>query len=107
MLQNLAFTIENLTKAYRNGLSPEDVINEIFNRIKIINDQNIFINLSDLDNLHSQARDLGLYNPNMPLWGIPFAVKDNIDVNKILLLLKKANDSLCVENPPVDIVVKP
>ena len=84
MLQNLAFTIENLTKAYRNGLSPEEVINEIFNRIKIINDQNIFINLSDLDNLHSQARDLRLYNPNMPLWGIPFAVKDNIDVNKMM-----------------------
>ena len=30
-----------------------------------------------------------------------------IDINSILLLLKKANDSLCVENPPVDIVVNP
>lgn len=84
MLQNLALTIENLKNAYKNGLSPEEVINEIFNRIKIINDPNIFINLSNLDSLHAEAKILGSFNPNMPLWGIPFAVKDNIDVNKIV-----------------------
>jgi len=84
MLQNLALTIENLKNAYKNGLSPEEVINEIFNRIKIINDPNIFINLSNLDSLHAEVKNLGSFNPNMPLWGIPFAVKDNIDVNKIV-----------------------
>jgi allophanate hydrolase len=84
MLQNLALTIENLKNAYKNGLSPEEVINEIFNRIKIINDPNIFIYLSNLDSLHAEAKNLGSFNPNMPLWGIPFAVKDNIDVNKIV-----------------------
>jgi allophanate hydrolase len=84
MLQNLAFTIENLKNAYKNGLSPQEVINEIFNRIKIINDPNIFINLLTLENLNAEAKKLGKYNPNMPLWGIPFAVKDNIDVNKIM-----------------------
>ena len=84
MLQNLALTIENLKNAYKNGLSPEEVINEIFNRIKIINDPNIFINLSNLDSLHAEAKNLGSFNPNMPLWGVPFAVKDNIDVNKIV-----------------------
>ena len=84
MLQNLALTIENLKNAYKNGLSPEEVINEIFNRIKIINDPNIFINLTNLDSLHAEAKNLGSFNPNMPLWGIPFAVKDNIDVNKIV-----------------------
>jgi len=84
MLQNLALTIENLKNAYKNGLSPEEVINEIFNRIKIINDLNIFIYLSNLDSLHAEAKNLGSFNPNMPLWGIPFAVKDNIDVNKIV-----------------------
>ena len=83
MLQNLSFTIQNLKDAYKNGLSPKDVINEIFNRIKIIDDQNIFINLSNLDSLYNQANNLGSFNPNMPLWGIPFTVKDNIDVNKI------------------------
>ena len=83
MLQNLSFTIKNLKDAYKNGLSPKDVINEIFNRIKIIDDQNIFINLSNLDSLYNQANNLGSFNPNMPLWGIPFTVKDNIDVNKI------------------------
>ena len=45
MLQNLAFTIGNLKNAYKNGLSPQEVINEIFNRIKIIDDPNIFIAL--------------------------------------------------------------
>ena len=28
MLQNLSFTIKNLKDAYKNGLSPKDVINE-------------------------------------------------------------------------------
>ena len=84
MLQNLAFTIGNLKNAYKNGLSPEEVINEIFNRIKIINDPNIFIDLLSLDNLHAEAEKLGSFNSNLPLWGIPFAVKDNIDVNKIM-----------------------
>ena len=84
MLQNLAFTIGNLKNAYKNGLSPEEVINEIFNRIKIINDPNIFIDLLSLDSLRAEAKKLGSFNSNLPLWGIPFAVKDNIDVNKIM-----------------------
>ena len=84
MLQNLAFTIGNLKNAYKNGLSPEEVINEIFNRIKIINDPNIFIDLLSLDSLHAEAKKLGSFNSNLPLWGIPFAVKDNIDVNKMM-----------------------
>jgi len=37
---------------------------------------------------------------------LPIIIK-TIDVKSILLLLKKAKDSLWVENPPVDIVVKP
>jgi allophanate hydrolase len=84
MLQHLAFTIENLKNAYKNGLSPQEVVDEIFNRIKIINDPNIFINLTALDSLHADAKKLGNYNPNLPLWGIPFAVKDNIDVKKMM-----------------------
>ena len=60
------------------------VVDEIFNRIKIINDPNIFINLIALDSLHADAKKLGNYNPNLPLWGIPFAVKDNIDVKKMM-----------------------
>ena len=57
MLQNLAFTIGNLKNAYKNGLSPEEVINEIFNRIKIINDPNIFIDLLSLDSLRAEAKN--------------------------------------------------
>ena len=61
MLQNLAFTIENLKNAYKNGLSPQDVINEIFDRIKIINDPNIFINLLTLESLNAEAKKFNKY----------------------------------------------
>ena len=30
--------------------------------------------------LRTEAEALGAYDPGMPLWGIPYAAKDNIDV---------------------------
>nr|WP_282129809.1 amidase family protein [Roseobacter litoralis] len=30
--------------------------------------------------LYAEAQALGSFDPNLPLWGIPFAAKDNSDV---------------------------
>jgi allophanate hydrolase len=77
---NLPFTLPALKQAYQAGTTPADVIEEIFNRLEAVNDPGIFIHLCDKDSLIAQANALGPYDPDMPLWGIPFAAKDNIDV---------------------------
>jgi allophanate hydrolase len=80
MLTQLPFTLEALQKAYASGVSPVAVIDEIFARLAAINDPCIFIHLRDIDSLRAEAEALGPYDPSKPLWGIPYAAKDNIDV---------------------------
>lgn len=78
-LENLAFTFAALRAAYRGGVSPEDVIDEVFRRLAVANDPAMFIHL-DKDAALAAARALGAFDKARPLWGVPFAVKDNIDV---------------------------
>lgn len=80
MLSNLLFTIPELRAAYENGVRPVDVIDEIFVRLEAVDDPAIFIHLCDRESLREEAEALGAYDPDMALWGIPFAAKDNIDV---------------------------
>ena len=80
MLNNLPFTLSALRDAYASGTSPVDIIDEIFARLESVNDPGIFIHLRAQDNLRAEAAALGPYDPALPLWGIPFAAKDNIDV---------------------------
>ena len=80
MLKNLPFTLSSLHKAYASGTNPISVIDEVFARLKAVNDPGIFIHLRDQKNLQTEAAALGTFDPNMPLWGIPFVAKDNIDV---------------------------
>lgn len=80
MLTNLPFTLAALRGAYAAGTKPAAVIDEIFARLDAANDPGIFIHLCDRETLRAEAEGLGAYDPDMPLWGIPYAVKDNIDV---------------------------
>ncbi|WP_299649864.1 allophanate hydrolase [uncultured Tateyamaria sp.] len=80
MLSTLPFTIPALREAYAAGTSPVAVVDEVLARLDAVNDPGIFIHLCDRDSLVAQAKALGAYDPDKPLWGIPFAVKDNIDV---------------------------
>lgn len=77
---DLPFTFSSLDAAYREGLSPEAVVEEVYRRIEAIGDPGIFICLFDKEEVLEAARELGKYDPEKPLWGLPFAVKDNIDV---------------------------
>lgn len=78
MISGLPFTIADLQRAYAQGLRPEAVVAEAFARLEAAADPGIFLH---------QARDAAMAEAaaldrpdGRPLWGIPFAVKDNIDV---------------------------
>nr|WP_272210316.1 allophanate hydrolase [Marinicella sp. W31]MDC2876184.1 allophanate hydrolase [Marinicella sp. W31] len=73
-------TLSGLRAAYQDGTTPEQIIGQIYDRIAEINDPAIFITLRDQDEVKAEARTLGACDPEKPLWGVPFAVKDNIDV---------------------------
>jgi len=78
MIEDLAFTLETLRKAYAEGLRPEAVVVEAFRRLDAVADPGIFIHEAR-EQAIAEAAALG--EPDgRPLWGIPFAVKDNIDV---------------------------
>lgn len=74
-------TIAALLQGYAQGLKPASVVAAAYARLAAIGDPGIFIHVvPEPDALAAAARlppfDAGRY----PLWGVPFAVKDNIDV---------------------------
>ena len=79
-MQDLPFTISSLKAAYENGTAPEAVVEEVYRRIDAVGDPGIFIHLIDKEEVKAAARALGTPDPDKPLWGIPFVVKDNIDL---------------------------
>ena len=79
-IENLAFTIDALTQAYASGVTPEVVVSEVYRRTDMANDPAIFLHLPDKAAALESALTLGAFDPTKPLWGIPFVVKDNIDV---------------------------
>lgn len=78
-MNNLTMTIPSIHKAYAGGAQPMDIINLVFQRIEEVNDPGIFITLFDKADIVSAGAALGAFDPNLPLWGIPFVIKDNID----------------------------
>lgn len=79
MFSRLCFS--DLHDLYRNGASPAELLREIYHRIADVDDPEIFLDLLPIEHPLEQAQALGSFDPVLkPLWGIPFAVKDNIDV---------------------------
>ncbi|MBB4008696.1 allophanate hydrolase [Allorhizobium taibaishanense] len=76
-----AFDIASLHAAYASGWTAQEMIEEVFSRIAAIDDPGIFLSLAAKEDLLAEAKALGTFTPDSkPLWGIPFAAKDNIDV---------------------------
>ena len=76
----LPLTLPSLRNAYADGVGPETIIEQVYARISEVNDDAIFITLRDKDDVLAEVLALGAYDPEKPLWGVPYAVKDNIDV---------------------------
>ena len=72
--------ISELKQRYAAGNRPSDVIREIWEKIIAWDDPAIFIHLPDKAVLLEIAAAVESLPRDLPLWGIPFVVKDNIDV---------------------------
>jgi len=80
MSAGIPLTLSSLSKAYAAGTSPQEIIKQVYARIDTVADPAIFLCLFPKDQLLEQASSLGPYDPERPLWGVPFVIKDNIDV---------------------------
>lgn len=78
MLNALPFTLVALARAYAEGVRPTEVVAEAFARLDAANDPGILLHRAEAEAL---AEANALDRPDgRPLWGVPFVVKDNIDV---------------------------
>ncbi|WP_375463545.1 allophanate hydrolase [uncultured Methylobacterium sp.] len=73
-------TIPALHAAYASGVDPRATISKVYRRIAAADDPGIFLTLVPEAAAHAALDALGAFDPKKPLWGVPFAVKDNIDV---------------------------
>jgi allophanate hydrolase len=78
----LSETVASIVAAHRAGTAtPEQTVARSYARIRAHGDNAIFINLRPEAEALAEARALAATGPEgKPLYGVPFAVKDNIDV---------------------------
>jgi allophanate hydrolase len=79
-------TFESLRSAYAAGRKPTEVITEAYDRIEAQPLNPVWISLVPRETALARARALERRAPQpgaLPLYGIPFAVKDNIDVEGV------------------------
>jgi allophanate hydrolase len=72
--------ISELQARYAGGFTPSQLIEELYQKIIEWNDPAIFIHLPEKAVLLEIARSVEFMPSDLPLWGIPFVIKDNIDV---------------------------
>ena len=72
-------TVAEILQAYRSGAAtPADIVARSYARLRERDDPAIFITLRDENDVLAEAKALS--DKTLPLYGIPVAVKDNIDV---------------------------
>ena len=78
----LSLDIDSLHAAYREGtLTPRDLVDVLLERIAAQPDRNEWIHRLSPEELLGYADSLEGHSPDtLPLYGIPFAIKDNIDL---------------------------
>src|SRR5580704_5205309 len=78
-----SLSFEALDRAYRAGLTPEKVVDEVHRRVEAARGQHAWIHVRSLEDLRAEARDLTARRAAgalLPLYGLPFSIKDSIDV---------------------------
>ncbi|MFN3689185.1 allophanate hydrolase [Salinarimonas sp.] len=80
-MRDLGFDLRSLAAAYADGADPRAVAAEALRRARHLAALNAFVTLCDEETVQAQAEALvGRDRASLPLYGVPFAVKDNIDV---------------------------
>jgi len=80
-LQSLSLDLHSLRAIYDDGhVTPVDVIREVLLRIASAENDAVWITLREAGEIIADAEQLGADKKHLPLFGVPFAVKDNIDV---------------------------
>jgi allophanate hydrolase len=79
-------TVAEIVAAHRGGaMSPAQTVARSFQRIRDHNDPAVFISLRDERQALAEAEALSNKDPaQLPLYGVPVAVKDNIDAAGLL-----------------------
>ncbi len=72
--------ISEVGARYAAGMRPGELVAELYEKIRIWDDPALFIHLPELEELAALAEQVEGMPEDLPLWGIPFVVKDNIDV---------------------------
>ena len=77
-----SLAIADLMAAYREGrATPRQIVESVYERIATCRDRGIWISLLPIETTLERAGELGACDPDsLPLYGIPFAIKDNIDL---------------------------
>ena len=73
----------SLERCYAGGVSPRDILTDVLERVAAYPDPAVWIHLLPREDVLAQAdavAELRRGGRSLPLYGIPFAVKDNIDV---------------------------
>lgn len=82
-LSTVSFDIDNLLASYRSHrFTPSDVVDEVYARIKREGDLGVWTHLCPKAEIVQQVKQI-ISIPDaqsLPLFGIPFCVKDNIHV---------------------------
>ena len=74
-------TVAEILAAYRAGdTAPAEIVARSFARLRALNDPAVFIALRKEEDVLAEAEALDDGGKALPLYGIPVAVKDNIDV---------------------------
>jgi allophanate hydrolase len=81
-INTLNMTISEIQKAYRQGsLTPQALIEHLLTLSEQYDDHNIWITRLSIEQIQPYLDRLADYSvDDLPLYGVPFAIKDNIDL---------------------------
>jgi hypothetical protein len=80
-VNKVSLGITHLRHSYSSGqLTPAAVMHEVYRRIRGAGERPAWISLVSEEQTLRHAQALGAFTESLPLYGVPFAIKDNIDL---------------------------